>query len=681
MAYFTKIKFKQLDNVLDEDNMASNSDTSLATQQSIKAYVDSQVSGSSTLNLTGESGSGSVNLTNSTLDFAAGEGIDITISSNQVTIAGEDASDSNKGIASFDNGDFSVSSGAVTLVDTVVKTITSDSGPLTPSSHSLSILGGEGMDVTHIGTTITVAGEDASDSNKGIASFDASDFGVSSGAVSLADSVVKTITSDSGALTPSAHGLSILGGEGMDVTHSGTTITVAGEDASDSNKGIASFDSGDFSVSSGAVTLADSASGAVIAIAGTANEVDVSRSNGTVTVGLPSDVTIANDLTVNGDLIVNGTTTTVNSTTVQIDDLNLQLADGSALIAAVDGGGITVAYNGGSLTWQYNHASTAWKSNIDADLAATKVYKIDGTEVLSASGAAKVQAAVAGAGLTETSGVLDVVNATNGGLSVGANSVSLDLNDLATATVDVSADSIAIYDDSASGTKKQSIAGLMTAVAGTGLAESAGVLELDLSELSAATVDTSADSIAIITSGGDSRQESISDLVGKFVENGNGGIFTNNGSMSVAEIREVFGGAEDDGNGGRQQANITSQADYTISIGDGTPGNDISSYIFSLNANAIDAVMQGAGVGESKPIQVYLNGIKQQHGISTHSGYSTSGAFNVNGTADGVIHEDYRTSLLDCFVFYDSDNNVLSVAFPVADIANGDVIEVIAARG
>ena len=77
--------------IKDEDNMASDSDTHLATQQSIKAYVDSKAGG--TLSL-GDSASnaGSVNVNgNEPLEFRAGNSITPTVAGNGVTLALNDA--------------------------------------------------------------------------------------------------------------------------------------------------------------------------------------------------------------------------------------------------------------------------------------------------------------------------------------------------------------------------------------------------------------------------------------------------------------------------------------------------------------------------------------------------------------------------------------------------------------
>jgi len=72
-------------------------------------------------------------------------------------------------------------------------------------------------------------------------------------------------------------------------------------------------------------TLADDSSttttislGESLIVSGTANEIETAISGDTLTIGLPSNVTIGNNLTVTGDLTVNGTTTTVNSTTIEI---------------------------------------------------------------------------------------------------------------------------------------------------------------------------------------------------------------------------------------------------------------------------------------------------------------------------------------------------------------------------
>jgi len=83
----------------------------------------------------------------------------------------------------------------------------------------------------------------------------------------------------------------------------------------------------------------------------------------------------------------------------------------------------------------------------------------------------------AGAGLGASAAVISVANATNGGIGVQANDIKVDLNDLSAADVAVAADSIAIIDaNDSNATKKESIADLVAAMAGAGLAASNGVL-------------------------------------------------------------------------------------------------------------------------------------------------------------------------------------------------------------
>ena len=71
--------------VLDEDNLASDSATKVATQQSIKAYVDDKIQDDMDIAFAGDSGSGSIT-SDETLTIAGGTNITTAASSSTITI-------------------------------------------------------------------------------------------------------------------------------------------------------------------------------------------------------------------------------------------------------------------------------------------------------------------------------------------------------------------------------------------------------------------------------------------------------------------------------------------------------------------------------------------------------------------------------------------------------------------
>ena len=144
--------------------------------------------------------------------------------------------------------------------------------------------------------------------------------------------------------------------------------------------------------SKGRVTLASNGSGGVSSITGTADQITASASTGAITLSLPQSInttsspsfanitltgeirgpstliidptTVGDDtgiVRIRGDLQVDGTTTTINSTTLEVADLNITLAKNAANAAAATGAGITVA--GANATLTYASASDCWNFN------------------------------------------------------------------------------------------------------------------------------------------------------------------------------------------------------------------------------------------------------------------------------------------------------------------------------
>ena len=177
--------------------------------------------------------------------FSAGEGIDI--SSGE--ISGEDASTSNKGIASFSSDNFSVSSGAVTIKDGGVANAELVNSSITINGSAISLGGSVTTPDTNTFRTVTAGGNTLGGSET-LAFTAGSNVTIteSAGAVTIASTDTNTQLS-----TSDVRG-KFSAGEGIDISSG----EISGEDASTSNKGIASFSSDNFSVSSGAVTIKDS---------------------------------------------------------------------------------------------------------------------------------------------------------------------------------------------------------------------------------------------------------------------------------------------------------------------------------------------------------------------------------------------------------------------------------------
>ena len=236
----------------------------------------------------------------------------------------------------------------------------------------------------------------------------------------------------------------------------------------------------------------------------------ITTSSGNLTIDSNGGTTTINDnAIISGNLTVNGTTTTINSTTVNIDDKNFQVATGAADDAAADGAGFTVDSGDGDKTWNFEATGDNWGSSENINLASGKVLKVNNTSILSSTtlGSSVVTSSLTSLGTIGT-GVWQgtAINDTYLGTIDNANKVSLSaLNidggtDIGAALVD--ADEI-IVDDGGGGTNRRSDMSrvktyIYGAMSGDATASSGGAVTLAASGVSAGTVGSST-AIPIIT--------------------------------------------------------------------------------------------------------------------------------------------------------------------------------------
>ena len=277
--------------------------------------------------------SGSAQLLNVATDFGSGR------------VSGEDIGDL-AGTSTF-TGSFVGDGSGISGLSTDLSVSGSDGSNDTVAllNGALTFAGGTGVSTAVATDTVTISVQDGSTSAKGIASFSSTNFGVSSGNVTLISG--NGVDSSGGVLGANLN--ADTAGDGLSYSLSNQQLDVDyGSSANNAVEG-----------------------NTTISVTGTANEVEITGTTAqalgggaSYTIGLPDDVTIGNDLTitadasvggnmtVTGNLSVLGSTTTIDSTTVQIGDNVLELNYGGAQTTAgllvTDATGTTTS---GSLLW------------------------------------------------------------------------------------------------------------------------------------------------------------------------------------------------------------------------------------------------------------------------------------------------------------------------------------------
>ena len=463
--------------VLDSDTMSGASATTLSTSESIKAYVDSQVATHDQLS----------ELTDVTITGTPADNELLaydTSASKWINQTSAEAS-----LQPLDAGLTSIS-GLTTAADKMIYTTGSDTYAVTAlTSAGRAIL--DDADAAAQRTTLglgTVSTLDVGISNNNIAQFTSgvadNDFLKIDGTAVEGRSSAEVL-SDIGAITASSS--DTLTNKSIDSDNNTITNIVNADIKSTAAIANSKLANSSITVSDGSSSTA-TALGGTITFAGTTNEVEVGESSGTVTVGLPNNVTIS------GNLTVSGTTTTVNTETLSVEDPLIKLANNNSSSDAVDIGFYGLYDTSGSqdlYAGLFRDANDSGKFKLFKDLQAepTTTVNTGGTGYTAGTLVANLEGNVTGnlTGTASTATVATTVTITDNESTAEDNAIVFTSGgDVDGGNIGLESDGDLIYNPSTGRLTATQLAGTLQTAAQTNIT-SLGTI----SSLSAGTITTS----------------------------------------------------------------------------------------------------------------------------------------------------------------------------------------------